>query len=62
MSINDSILFSGAVLMSRIGQDKRQFITGRKMARVKVCADSPVTTVRPYVNLGFWLIDKEAAP
>ncbi len=48
--------------MSRIGKDKQLIITGHKMSRMSVCADFPVTTVRPHTNLGFWLIDKETVP
>jgi len=58
MSINDSILFSGAILMSRFGQDKQWFITSHKMVPVIVCADFQVLTM----NIGVRLVIKEAAP
>lgn len=62
MSINGCILFDGVVLMSRIGNKKQLIITGRKTASVEICADSPVTTVRMYMDHSFGLIDKETAP
>lgn len=58
MSINKFVLFNGAVSMSECGQDKKYFITSRKMVPVIMCADFQVITM----NFGIRLVIKEAAP